>query len=91
MKIYIVFGATGEYSDRNEWAVCAYSNEDEAKAKVERCEKIAKELEASPDEDGLALRHIIRPETHPQFYVEDIDITMDYTGTYYYICETELL
>ena len=30
MKIYIVRGPTGEYSDRSEWVVCAYPNKRDA-------------------------------------------------------------
>lgn len=28
--IYVVMGSTGEYSDRTEWPVCAYSDKSEA-------------------------------------------------------------
>ena len=34
MKIWIVQGSTGEYSDRTEWAVCAYKSEGKAQARV---------------------------------------------------------
>lgn len=42
--VYVVMGTTGEYSDRDEWAVCAYTSEDSAKTHVERATARAREL-----------------------------------------------
>ena len=39
MKIYIVFGTSGEYSDRSEWAVAAYEVEANAEAHVTAAKK----------------------------------------------------
>lgn len=38
MKVYVVVGTTGEYSDRIEWQVCAYRDEEQAKAHVQGAE-----------------------------------------------------
>jgi hypothetical protein len=45
--IYIVNGSSGEYSDHNEWPVCAVLTEDRAKAmadELNRLDKIVKEV-----------------------------------------------
>src|ERR1041385_6547010 len=34
-KIWIVYGERGEYSDHQEWSICFYYSEDEAKKHVE--------------------------------------------------------
>ena len=39
MKIYIVMGESGEYSDRNVWDVKAFKNEIDARKFVEDCTK----------------------------------------------------
>ncbi len=38
MKIYIVMGCQGEYSDRSEWPVVAYRKKARAEAEVKRLE-----------------------------------------------------
>jgi len=47
MKIYVVRGTTGEYSDRNEWAVIAYRNEKEAQEFIKKAKKRAEEIFAT--------------------------------------------
>lgn len=34
--IYVVMGTCGEYSDREEWPVCAYADEEQAKLHVDQ-------------------------------------------------------
>jgi len=48
MKIYIVHGTCGEYSDRTEWSVCAYDEEHLARAHVEAAEIFAREHAPDP-------------------------------------------
>lgn len=44
MKIYIVEGHTGEYSDRCDWGVKAFTLEEDAKDFVVECTKAAGEI-----------------------------------------------
>jgi len=46
MKIYIVVGSTGEYSERREWNVCAYKDEDKAATRIEELKALMKTLGA---------------------------------------------
>ena len=47
-KVFVVFGMSGEYSDRSEWPVRAYESQAEAQACVDRCNAYAKT--APPDD-----------------------------------------
>jgi len=83
MKIYTVMGTTGEYSDRCEWPVVSYTNENLAKEHVIKAEKRAKEWEAT--------RKSTFDEPPLGWSKYDPDFDMDYTNTSYYIIETELI
>lgn len=85
MKIYVVIGTTGEYSDRNEWVVCAYTDEDKAKTHIIKAEEFArvKFLERSSAEDWQAWCTSLRTPLDPQ-------MDMFYTGTSYYYVETDI-
>lgn len=54
--VFVVSGTTGEYSDREEWAVCAYEDEALAKEHVLKAQQRGRELfdagqySYSPDE-----------------------------------------
>jgi hypothetical protein len=75
-NVYVVMGTTGEYSDRNEWAVMAYLDEAAAQEHVVNADRRAKELFATrPD------RYSIEKGAN-EF---DPDMSMDYTGTSYFI------
>ena len=80
MKIYIVNGTTGEYSDRNDWVVCAYKDKALADAHVHDAMLRAKEIEKSD------YRHD-NDRNKNEF---DPNMRIDYTGTEYYVVETEL-
>lgn len=82
MKIYIVGGTTGEYSDRSDWNVCAYKNEDRAEEHVRKAMLRAKELQ------GEYGRYSAIPKGSNEF---DPDMQMDYTGTEYYFATVELI
>lgn len=43
-KIYVVMGTSGEYSDRNEWAVVAYTIEKDARRHVYLASAAAREI-----------------------------------------------
>jgi hypothetical protein len=78
MKIYIVEGSTGEYSDRQDWIVCAYQSKEKAEEHADKAEHRAKEM---------------LPKRYSNFEGQnefDPHMRMDYTGTEYYVIETEL-
>jgi hypothetical protein len=80
-KIWVVRGTTGEYSDRSEWPVCAYKDEQKAKDHAEMATKRAKEIEATRK------NRYPRCEGLNEF---DPNMSIDYTGTEYFIEEMEL-
>ena len=82
MNVYTVFGTTGEYSDRDEWPVISYLDEEMAKEHVIRATEKAKEWEVK------------RKETYADppegWNKHDPKMSMDYTGTSYYYVTTEI-
>lgn len=83
MKIFIVMGRTGEYSDSREWVVCAFVSEAEAKDYVDKCSKMADELMVRR---GSRYSYNFEPDLNPL----DPYFQMDYTGTSYWAEPTEL-
>jgi hypothetical protein len=81
-KIYVVMGSTGEYSDRSEWPVVAFRDEEEAQKSVENATRRANECGAN-----RASQYQIEKGVN-EF---DPDMRMDYTGTSYYYMTVELL
>lgn len=81
MKIYVVFGKTGEYSDRMEWPVKAFKKKEKAERLVSEAEKHAKIIEVTR-KDEYRVPEGINPL--------DPKMQMDYTGTSYYYIEVEL-
>lgn len=77
-KIFIVMGTTGEYSDRTEWPVCFYETEAKAQLHCELAKQEANKIEAL--KGNKYARHT---GTNPY----DPNMSMDYTGTSYYIWE----
>ena len=80
--IYVVHGRTGEYSDRTEWVVAAYTDEASARQHIEAATKRANELQVLAEKDGRG--NIILDNDF------DKGMGMDYTGTSYWYCEIEL-
>lgn len=82
MKIYVVMGRTGEYSDNVQWAVKAFKNEKKAQEFIVAVTKIANEVEATRECDFSV------PEGANPL---DLQMRMDYTGTsyFYYVVELE--
>lgn len=83
-KIFIVEGATGEYSDRKEWAVCAFEQEEKAKNLVEKLSGMARVVELQDDKYDM--------ETTDAKAILALDpmFSMDYTGTTYTAYEVEV-
>ena len=78
--IYVVFGTTGEYSDRRDWPVKAFVNEAKAQQLVLDATRIAKEMEAKE----------WRSYDSKEKNIFDPNMDMDYTGTGYYHFPVEL-
>lgn len=83
MKVHVVMGTTGEYSDRDEWLVRAFVSRRRAEKFALACKVRANEIVAKyPDS-----RWDIPKGEHEM----DPGFRADYTGTDYFVCaETEL-
>lgn len=84
MKIYVVFGSTGEYSDRTEWLIKAFSNAEKAKELV---------INATQEADRIRVKYKSSyfnwdSKNDPNKY--DPKMLLDYTGTSYYYQSVEL-
>lgn len=75
IKIWLVTGSTGEYSDRMEWTVCAYFSEKLAKEHAENAQAKA----------NLLRQQYLHPWDIPKGANEfdPTSFSMDYTGTRY--------
>lgn len=81
---YAVMGSTGEYSDRSDWMVCAYTDESLARAHAERAEYVARAI------------YVQIKATRGSFCDEkknphDPKMEMDYTGTSYTVVPMPLV
>ena len=81
--IYIVFGTTGEYSDRTEWPVAAYAD----KAQAETHVTLAESWERLNGRDYSRLAYDRRSQLVNPY---DPGYTRDYTGTSYSVGEVPL-
>ena len=81
IKIWIVEGTTGEYSDRSDWVVCAYQSEQKAEEHVRNAMLRAKEIQSTRPSRYDVVKGI--NEFDPK-------MQMDYTGTEYYTVECDL-
>lgn len=86
MKIYVVQGSTGEYSDNREWLVKAFVNEKRAADLVQKASERAREVFAMRDDNDWYTYP--RPERFNNEH--DPNMQVDYTGTNYGILEVEL-
>lgn len=80
--IYVVHGCTGDYSDSENWAVCAYRSKEKAEKHVSKAMHRAMELHK-----GRKTRY---SEPAPGSNEFDPNMQMQITGTEYYIVSTEL-
>jgi hypothetical protein len=85
MKIYVVMGMCGEYSDRTEWPVKAFTDEGKGKALVENATRRAAELKPIRDENPYFNDDKIAKQN--EF---DPGMKFDYTGTRYYLMPVEM-
>ena len=80
--IYVVMGQTGEYSDRNEWLVRAFKDEDAAKNYVGKLTEDGNRIRRQFN--GRSLRGADKSDWI------DPNFDCDYTGFNYYYFTTEL-
>lgn len=78
MKIWIVEGSTGEYSDHSEWPVKAYTTEAAAKEMVELCSAEYRRIKIRREELGLDTWDDMPVDCVHKY---DPGFTEDYTGT----------
>ena len=87
MKVYIVWGSTGEHGDYREWIAGIFRNENDAKEFCDKCQEFADYMmEDIYDESESA--------KYPRYYSSDEyedgpdeAFSIDYTGTHYMIGE----
>lgn len=80
-KIYIVNGTCGEFSDRITWVVCAYCDETTARKHADNA------MQWAHAEQNKYPRY----ESPTGISPYDSSILWSYTGTDYYVTETEIL
>jgi uncharacterized protein YllA (UPF0747 family) len=87
MEIWIVYGSTGEYSDRSEWPVDAHRTEAAAQARVKA---LTEALQAS----GIERMTRWEDEWHTAVdafkAAHDPRFSIDYTGTSWYVDSCQL-
>ena len=88
-SVWLVMGATGEYSDRQEWPVRAYRDKSAAEREVMRLTEESKALFARVGYGWESHQRKAVEEHGPR--VGDPGFSMDYTGTSYFYYEAELL
>lgn len=84
-NLYVVRGTTGEYSDRTEWLVAAYT--DEAMAQTHAQLAAARARELAPSRSDWAYKRADERPTNAY----DPDFQMYYTGTDYTVETVPLL
>ena len=95
--VFVVIGSTGEYSDRTEWVVCAYKDEELAKQHVVLAKQRAQEIRVTRNDLVFPYHRESKapyvyfggkPEEPASRY--DLFIRVDYTGTDYWYTTTEI-
>jgi len=84
-KVWVLFGTTGEYSDRSEWVVRGYLNEADAEADCAALNAIAKDIGGG--RDWASLHEAVAERLTPH----DASADMDYTGTEYSVSEVPIV
>lgn len=84
--IYVIVGRTGEYSDRVEWMVEAWSTKEKAVERIKFLEEKLLELGAKDERTPYEERDKIE-EIMNQY---DPSFRLDYTGTSYYLDAVDL-
>lgn len=104
MKVHVVIGSTGEYSDHREWPVCAYLSEQLAREHATAAERRAGELRAEhgdhdqePDFDGCQMceNTDAQGRWHDPLWAElneyDPAMRTDYSGTRYRVMSVDVV
>lgn len=78
-EVFIVYGSTGEYSDRSEWAAAVVETEDDAKAYVTALEQQYQRIPRKLHENRY--RH---EDKMKAIMTLDPEFSADYTGTSYF-------
>ena len=95
MKIYIVRGSTGAYSDERNWLVKAFSDKEKADLLCKELQEATAGIEREFDEINVpAYRYYEKKYAYiwdkfPKLK-EDTSFDIDYTGTFYSVVECEL-
>lgn len=87
--IYIVTGATGEYSDRSEWLIRAYTNEAQAREHVMNAENWYRQNVLN-GKKKLSWDDYLKRSGEWGINPYDPKMEVDYTGTYYFLQEVEM-
>jgi len=93
MKIWVVMGGSGEYSDRREWPVRAYTDMAEVQRQILLLTGKGNELSAERDRlrDEVSDRWWDFPSEEMRKTLPDPFIEFDYTGVSYFYYEVELV
>ena len=87
MKIYVVMGICGQYSDRTEWTVAAYKDREMADAHADKASKISMAYYK-----GLESRYVYNQDDLKEKLGEvDPNACVDYTGTDWFVLEVPFL
>ena len=92
MKIYVVEGSCGEYSDHREWPVHAYANELLAQAKVQELTEWANEIRIKfKDKSWDWSDYVNELSDEARNHLPDPNFNWDYSGFnyYYYLIELD--
>lgn len=87
MKIYIIQGSTGEYSDHKEWVVCALRDKQKAQEFIHQLVQEANTILSKFKNKNEWRRS---NDWHPEVPSNDPQFAVDYTGFNYNLIETEL-
>lgn len=95
MKIYIVEGSTGAYSDITTWLVKAFSDKGKADLLCRELREAAEGIKKEFDEINICTYYMYDEKYRYIFdkfpkIKEDPSFDMDFTGTYYRVIECEL-
>ncbi len=85
-KVYIVYGSSGEYSDRTEWAVAVVETEDDAKAYVAALDEQYKQIPQEMHEARWC-----HEDEMKAIMTLDPCFESDYTGTHYFYGEADFI
>lgn len=91
--IYVVTGSTGEFSDYQEWSVCAFTKEILAVSFVEGLTTALSKLGASSESGDVKSNLTLSDRAKIAEEMNDLDpqCRVDYTGTRYFYYPLELI